>query len=137
MKVNVYLILKQLKASFHEVFIIVLYVHITVNVRKFVAVAVLCKSFSKLENKQQIKLPNSVDITKLFLTIQLYQYQWYRLYILHTSFIFPGAIKAACLTTLFLDISNTLLHFFFLFEILYITFIFIYFSLFRYILYRI
>lgn len=113
MKVNVYLILKQLEASFHEVFIIVLYVHITVNVRKFVAVAMLCKSFSKLENKQQIKLPNSVDITKLFLTIQLYQYQWYRLYILHTSFIFPGAIKAACLTTLFLDISNILLHFFF------------------------
>lgn len=75
MKVNVYLILKQLEASFHEVFIIVLYVHITVNVRKFVAVAMLCKSFSKLENKQQIKLPNSVDITKLFLTIQLYQYQ--------------------------------------------------------------
>lgn len=66
MKVNVYLILKQLKASFHLVFIFVLYVHITVNVRKFVPVAMLCKSFSKLENKQQIKLPNSVDITKLF-----------------------------------------------------------------------
>lgn len=127
MKVNVYLILKQLEASFHEVFIIVLYVHITVNVRKFVAVAMLCKSFSKLENKQQIKLPNSVDITKLFLTIQLYQYQWYRLYILHTSFIFPGAIKAACLTTLFLDISNTLLHFFFIWNIVYKCYLYLFF----------
>lgn len=127
MKVNVYLILKQLKASFHEVFIIVLYVHITVNERKFVAVAMLCKSFSKLENKQQIKLPNSVDITKLFLTIQLYQYQWYRLYILHTSFIFPGAIKAACLTTLFLDISNTLLHFFFIWNIVYNCYLYLFF----------
>lgn len=127
MKVNVYLILKQLEASFHEVFIIVLYVHITVNIRKFVAVAMLCKSFSKLENKQQIKLPNSVDITKLFLTIQLYQYQWYRLYILHTSFIFPGAIKAACLTTLFLDISNTLLHFFFFWNIIYNFYLYLFF----------
>lgn len=127
MKVNVYLILKQLEASFHEVFKIVLYVHITVNVRKFVAVAMLCKSFSKLENKQQIKLPNSVDITKLFLTIQLYQHQWYRLYIFHTSFIFPGAIKAACLTTLFLDISNTLLHLFFVWNILYNFYLYLFF----------
>lgn len=39
MKVNVYLILKQFKASFHWMFIIVLYDHITVNIRKFAEVA--------------------------------------------------------------------------------------------------
>lgn len=41
MKVNVYLILKQLKASFHLVFIFVLYVHITVNVRKLVVLQIV------------------------------------------------------------------------------------------------
>lgn len=128
MKVNVYLILKQLEASFHEVFIIVLYVHITVNVRKFVAVAMLCKSFSKLENKQQIKLPNSVDITKLFLTIQLYQYQWYRLYILVTYFLYIPRSNKSCLFNNF--VSGHLKHFvtfFFIWNIVYNCYLYLFF----------